>query len=138
MPTWEDQESTKTGGIKQFNSILLLNAIKICQAQGQNKKEARKICSEKALCIICPKIFKKQYSNQDQLYIMKQIVQDHSLLDNKGKPLPVESVTLDDPRLPELPHLHQPYQPNQFLKIYCENIKNNTCTVQEDWQESKK
>ena len=73
-PNWVFKEKyNRDGSVCQFIAILEFNSHPICQASGQNKKEAKIGCSKIALCVVAPTIFKQRFPLDADSQKMKDI-----------------------------------------------------------------
>jgi len=68
-PTWLFKEvlHPKTGHIIKFICTIEFNKQKICDGQGQNKKEAKSHAAKAALRIVAPVMFEQKYQGESAL-----------------------------------------------------------------------
>lgn len=139
-PNWVFREKhNRSGGVCQFIAILEFNTNQICQAAGQNKKEAKIACAKIALCVVAPNMFKQRFPQDADSEKMKEIIsqQKQSTVTeqrhNEEQKKLEDEITLGDDRLLQMPHILKPYTPYTYLKqTYCAALyQNKVFTVEE-------
>jgi hypothetical protein len=121
-----EEQFNRNGGTCAFTAILEFNTDAICQASGQNKKDAKISCAKNAVGIVAPNVFKARWPNDS----LPEVDAEDTEVD-----IDSSTLTIGDDRLLKMQHLFKPYTPYSLLKqAYCMALHQNKRFTLEETQ----